>query len=334
MKKLVLLALTLCAFKVQAGNDVGGGGGFLQNGKVLLLDLVEAKNLKNMGGTTEGGLNIVESSAPVEDQVERALQRLALWPQPEFSTLTQEVRKAYAVALKIKRPIAEDFELSFPSDANLNIKPKSSSPVGIALWEKDMYSQEETLWIDNRYYSLMSNTHKAALLVHEALYKTLRTHFHHTDSRRVRIIVGYLFSDIAPVSAGATDNTVIATLQSLTSKECALSISLFNDENTNTLSVSHKNPIMSISFNPADFKDPVWYVAQGANCKYSLVFRNSAGIALKSKIINWGPLPKNPYRQYSPSLSGPLVGGNFGTFSITQAELTAYKFILAIPVKL
>lgn len=336
MKKLFLIVTLLMSVTSFAGNDGrGGGGGVLTNGKVLLLDLFEAAKPKNIGGITESGLNIVESDDPVEVQVERALARLELWKQPNFALkgISKHVREEYQKALKIMRPIGNDYELSFPTDANLKFMPKNMKPVGIAEWETDA-NDGEVLWVDMKYYNLMNNTHKAALLMHEAIYKVLRSRFFHSKSVTTRYMVGYLFSDVPTVAIDLEkEKNIKVTLRViepglLSSRlhwnKCGFYVSMGNQG----LSVVKEAP-EAHQYVPVDTLLKAADIV-GEPCLYRFTFENETETLRMSVDVDWRKMSQSYYDRYRV---------NYGfRFLLKQSDLRkgfgTDPYVLDIPLRL
>jgi len=55
---------------------------------------------------------------------------------------------------------------------------------------------DDRIYIHREYFYNMNNISKAALLVHEAIYKTARVLYNHASSVYARKVTGYLFSDM------------------------------------------------------------------------------------------------------------------------------------------
>lgn len=327
MKKLIMLSLLTIAVSAHAGNDGGGGGGIVIDGKVLLLDLVEASRPKEQGGLTEKGLNIVESQESVEVQVERALSRLDMWRQAANLDLglASEVRNTHAEILKITRNISASYDLAFPVDANLNFISRNDKLVGIARWETD-HTGKETLWLDNKYHSLMSNTHKAALEVHEAVYKVLRAKLNHQDSKLTRAIVGYLFSDLKPkkLSADAERNirvSVQADVERSNSKQCNLNL-MVGDQQFN---ISSQSPVSRryVLLSSDSVNDVVFSKVTAQPCYYRITIENEAGTIFRVRNLDW-----TARAQASSEMVGVLKPTDF------RKDFSAKPYVLDIPVRL
>ncbi|MES2770042.1 MAG: hypothetical protein V4596_12935 [Bdellovibrionota bacterium] len=263
MKKLLMIAIIGFSINSYADKDRGGGGGFLYpDGRVELLDLVEARTPKNQGGLTEEGLEIPESNNSLEEQLDTALLRLK-------SYLDRRLQKDFYLnvvsnldkAKQIMRPIANTVELFFPDDANLKFKPKNTKEVGVALWDTD-FSGKETLWIDYNYYNKMNNTHKAALLLHEALYKTFRE-FGDNSSKRSRRIVGYLFStkDQPQPGIDVSDDRIKIKINYLSGIQCEGRIEIETKEKQTLNFVSRENSSFEAIVKYSEIKKDTKYYA-------------------------------------------------------------------------
>lgn len=236
MKKILMIMLMGFSINSYADKDRGGGGGFLYpDGRVELLDLVEARVPKNEGGISEEGLEIPESNASIADQLERAIKRYRRYIS-QFPSYTRNVATYIAVLEKVKeamsimKNVGDDAELLFPEDANLKFKPRNSKEVGIALWDTD-FSGKEVLWVDNKYFQKMNDTNKAALLLHEAWYKVDRMNRGATDSKETRRYVGYLFSnkDEPKKNVDTSDDTITIKLEKLSGVQCEAVLSNYRE---------------------------------------------------------------------------------------------------------
>ncbi|MAE72480.1 MAG: hypothetical protein CL675_00195, partial [Bdellovibrionaceae bacterium] len=204
MKQLILttlmLVLTGPALAGREGNGAGGYEYLNANGEkeYRLLDLYEAEVPGLIHPT---GVKIVGSDKDVETQVMDAIGRIKQSGWESFSTvvLTQYhmfERYATDVPMDPGQP-GRKLELKFPDDAfNIFATPVGYRPVGLASWNDEL----NRIFIDmDKVRRLRSNTERAALRVHEAVYRALRLFdVDIEDSRLARFIVGYLFSDMSP----------------------------------------------------------------------------------------------------------------------------------------
>ncbi|MES2770046.1 MAG: hypothetical protein V4596_12955 [Bdellovibrionota bacterium] len=223
-----------------------------------LLDLVEARTPKNEGGFSEKGWSVVESNQDVDIQIQRAFARYKRYISQggdyeaglkHFDLILEQMEKA----LKIMKPIGKQAELFFPGDAELKFKSKGSKEIGIALWDTD-FNGEEVLWYDSNYFNKMNNTHKAALMVHEAIYKAARLRGD-KNSKFARRMVGYLFSNEDEKKAGVdlSDDRVTMSFNWISGVQCDAKINVFKDkEIIKTLEVSPENSKVEFIVNVKD----------------------------------------------------------------------------------
>lgn len=204
MKQLILatlmLVLTGPAFAGREGNGAGGYEYLNANGEkeYQLLDLYEAKI---PGLVHPNGLKIVETDEDYHAQALKAIYRLK---QAGWHLMAEHVENMLKALVTSNKDVPFDpdrpgqrLELAFPEDAyNLFAAPKNYRPVGLANWNDDL----EVIYLDHEKDKAMkSETSRAALRLHEAVYKALRLRDPKLeDSRMARFIVGYLFSDMKP----------------------------------------------------------------------------------------------------------------------------------------
>ena len=96
---------------------------------------------------------------------------------------------------KIMKTLTEGELLPPPTDVNLYRMPEGCELVTVySYFDADTLGQDRML-INGVYEDLMENeTHRAAGLVHEAVYRYSRTVLGHQDSRYTREVTGCLFS--------------------------------------------------------------------------------------------------------------------------------------------
>lgn len=183
----VALALTISvpAMAVAEGRGTGssGGGNAVDCGQHLeLLDLYEVQLRPGL----KSKMSIVRTDEEVELQVERAFLKLTTL-DPELGQLIQ---KTYASFKSDLVPITDEYAWAATDDVGLlpELKCKRVNVIN--------YLSDDVAEINVNAYERLPRTDRAALRVHEVLYKIARDDAKATDSLAVRRIVALLFSDL------------------------------------------------------------------------------------------------------------------------------------------
>jgi hypothetical protein len=212
IKILFAIAVTIITCQASAmGTNSGGGGQVVackDGGKIAsveLLDLWEAKNHLN----PYLALNPVHSTDSVESQVALGIQRLKgafeldaieshNWPSETFlAELLQDVTDAFIYQKNIQpgyfTPVINGLrvELKLVDDAYEVAIPTQPCEVRQAVTFDD---GGEVAYENLNLIDRLDNTDKAALYLHEALYKAMRSFSYEESSLRVRRAIGYVMS--------------------------------------------------------------------------------------------------------------------------------------------
>lgn len=190
MKSIILAFSLIFSFTSLANNQLQaqeghGASGILchedtPNAFVQLLDLYEAPILY--------GINPTVSDKPYIEQFLSASVKIS--PQDSRSPqIENELYQTFAEVNSIKRFLPPGNKLDLIDDSLAVVLPIGCRPVQLAI-----YVNSELLLIDSDYWALLSETGKAALLAHEAIYLYERRHLDAKDSRNTRKVVGHLFS--------------------------------------------------------------------------------------------------------------------------------------------
>ncbi len=192
MKKLLLglgLLVTLSANAKEGGN---GGYSYVcrgQDGKIVsarLLDLWEPETFSTFQ----------DNSNSVETQIDMAVKKVEAF----FPAAAQKLRALIASEMAIifktgrKLPVTNDAIPRYATDPGCNYEQVARHGHNIEL-EKDVLEINKEIYEDPSF----SNSDRAALLIHEAIYTSARDRGE-KDSNKVRILVAKLFSDV-PFSA-------------------------------------------------------------------------------------------------------------------------------------
>jgi hypothetical protein len=190
MKSALLMTALLClgshAFaKPQGGVDGGGGKSVVcRNSKGQItsaqtLDLFEATNvyglkLSSFSGTAE------EISAKVQAKLSGAMGLNGYNYEPFYKRVNRIMK--FVPPSSVIKPIDDAAEVVLPKNCQLE--------------QLAHYLDDETLLVSQEIWNQLSNTEKAALISHEAVYRVDRA-FGAKDSRRARRIVAHMFADFA-----------------------------------------------------------------------------------------------------------------------------------------
>ncbi|MCB0413032.1 MAG: hypothetical protein KDD50_01780 [Bdellovibrionales bacterium] len=180
---IFVLVIGFCR-NVMAGNENGGGGSSVvcrgQNNNILsaeTLDLYEGKNVY--------GLIIDERQGSVQEIIESIKQKLKdTMEQPEIHLfpLISRVQSIFRLTGEgvILKPVDDVSEIGFPADCKIE--------------QLAHYVDDDLLVVQREIWGALSNTQKASLIIHEAIYRHER-YYGATNSRRARKIVSRVFSD-------------------------------------------------------------------------------------------------------------------------------------------
>ena len=184
-----VLLLPLAAFSEGGGREIGNGGNSIvcetsntageKTKSAYMLDLYEGRVLYNLETITETG------ALPEKELAEQTVSKLETLDQTYAALVRHELEN---VIQKINllppgegiTPIPDSFHVSYPK--HCDIKQLAN------------YTKEHGILIDQDIWNLLDPIHRAALFVHEAVYKVERDLFGATNSIHARKIVAYLFS--------------------------------------------------------------------------------------------------------------------------------------------
>lgn len=183
---LGLMILTISSYAYSSGGVDGGGGGSIvcrdAQGKITsaeILDLYE--------GRVQYSYIQRISQDSVDKQVEDVVERLSFGRGPSFKSYLM----SYARFVSNSKVILPDGTGLLPvNDANNIIVPKNCQIEQLA-----NFTNQNQVLVNGEIYNALDNTNKAALIVHEALYKIFRM-YGTTNSTRARKSVALGFSNI------------------------------------------------------------------------------------------------------------------------------------------
>ncbi len=184
----IFMVAIICCLPTMA-SDVGhGGGGYVctdPDGSVhvRLVDLEEA-NLRQFMGYSP----IPRTNEPLENQVATAVKRLSLVDY----AFAQKVEGELRFIQDHYTDVPKGWTINKPTDVDADLAPTECPLDGVATY----WDEWKVLWIKMKYFNHMfSETDKAALFMHESIYKVFRGNpWNDKDSVRTRKIVGILFS--------------------------------------------------------------------------------------------------------------------------------------------
>lgn len=182
---LVLSSLSTSQLSTaNVGNEGAHGGGAVvcrdAQGKILsaeLLDLYE--------GREEFGLTLMTSDDTVAQILSPIVERAKAMSARDFSRLYAEIQQV----MSKKKMLANHIGLEPVVDSFPTIKPKDCKIEQLA-----NYKGDSVVLIDGELWEHLNNDNRAALIVHEAVYKILRDRELVRNSRKARMIIAQLFS--------------------------------------------------------------------------------------------------------------------------------------------
>lgn len=195
MKLILSICLSLVVAQVASahgGMSTGGGAG------IACLDsngiLVRAETLDLYEGKNRFGYSIQQTdSVEATQQFKKALNKI----QNNF--LREKLNEVSYLLIDQIQLLPDGIVMPAPADMGntyLALMPQGCSVTALAYFEGD-----GTLRVAKSYYSKLSQTDRAALIMHEAVYKLLRDTGKETTSESTRLIVAMLFSTGAAAEA-------------------------------------------------------------------------------------------------------------------------------------
>jgi len=147
---------------------------------VELLDLYE--------GRVQYQLNYQEAPESWQDQIKQQLHRTKL----------DEYYNSLEIGIPLPDRVADIIAAMTVIPPGTKLNPINDSleviaPVGCGIEQTANYQTDLSVLIDGEIWNAMSNMQKAALIMHEAIYRGLRSHGE-ADSRRARHFNAYIFS--------------------------------------------------------------------------------------------------------------------------------------------
>lgn len=194
MKKFIVPMLLMASLTSFAGNEKGNGGGAFicktiataTAGEVILS--AQSQDLWETARRYE----VISSNLEADVLAFDVLEKLKSIGATRFlSEVKRELKKVMGM-----RSI-EDVKLVPVGDSRHYVEMASCTAGTPEFTAAAIYQdQANDLVFSKRVYEKFDNISKAALNVHEAVYKVLRSEYKDVDSVRTRKIVGYLFSDM------------------------------------------------------------------------------------------------------------------------------------------
>lgn len=174
MKVLILLSTLFFASSIFAGDKGNGGGAHIcpNEGTIQMYDLYEGYTRYNLTPS-------IDNSFSVEEYVQRALKKV-MYDQPAVGLKLKEILEY----LMDQGHLVVRYNLNIPliEDANILVVNIGCSYEQLANW--DNYSGN--VLVKGEYFDRLDNVNKAALYLHEALYKFARDYQDATNSDEVR----------------------------------------------------------------------------------------------------------------------------------------------------
>lgn len=194
--------LLLSAVLQVAVSPAGMAGGFAENNgggvmvckrdqdnteRVIMLDLWEAQTLQGLAMKSFDG-------HPTPDEVlavaEKSLLRIKLINRAIYAEAVLQLHRIDLMIRSGRPALPAGVEIAPPLDGGNGFVGKNCVMKGVALYD----NVTDGLYLDRELYERMSLTDRAALLVHEAVYKVFRDWYDAPNSLGARRFVGCLFS--------------------------------------------------------------------------------------------------------------------------------------------
>lgn len=189
--KYLFFSVVLIPFLAFATGGVDGGGGKSVVCRDKAGDIVTAELLDLYEGRVQYGLVIESSSDSVLVQMENAIKRIAKGRGLKFQEV---VLFAGDYVNTNKTILPAGTGLRSVNDSHHVIIPKDCRVEQLA-----HFTSQNQILIDGEIWNKLDDTNKAALLVHEALYKEFRN-YGAKNSLRVRSYVAYAFAGIETIN--------------------------------------------------------------------------------------------------------------------------------------
>lgn len=185
-KTCLLLCLMLRTL-AYAGNEVGNGGnGVVCKDKVELLDIYEARVLRNL---------VIDPSVKGTDPFSIAEQRLEI-----LKEVDPKSAQIYLTELKLlKTEISFEDQLALKSidDSLHSFEPKEQGckVTQLAVFRKKQLPGEKLVLVDKNIWKQMNPVNQAGLILHESIYKHL-SNLGEKDSTKARYLVSFILSEV------------------------------------------------------------------------------------------------------------------------------------------
>jgi hypothetical protein len=189
VKKLVIGFMSFLSVAAMAKEGGNGGGAFVcrnTRGQILSAELVDFYE-----GKTEYKLTIQKIKADTEDQVNKAVVKYLSAAPEKTAALMESVQNVQTIM-----NIVPNAKLENTNDFNLRVAPKTCPGGNIRFEQLANYTDDGKLTVDKDIHDALSNTDKAGLILHEALYLLARKWQDVVSSREARRLTAHLFSTL------------------------------------------------------------------------------------------------------------------------------------------
>lgn len=242
---LIILSLTISTtLFAKRGGDAGNGGGAVvcrdADKKIVYSEVFDLWEWKDLG--------IVKHEGSVKEILDEVLSDVKEVNKWYFDLLSVEVDYAYKAITKFtdSRPYVGIKKIK---DSKHVIKIKScpnGKKIPAKFEQLVNYMNSGRIYVDSEIYHSLSSLHQAAIIVHEAVYKTYRDLKSDTDSRAARETVAKIFS-VDKTLKDLSDNLYKSLYGTMYSKNSIIYneivspvIALFGKDISNTYSIESK----------------------------------------------------------------------------------------------
>jgi len=193
-KSLILSLLWLSASAAQArfgGPDLIGNGGDAvvcrsAEGAIVsaeVLDLYEARRIHDRNPNVDGDQSVEGVLAEIRSNLDA------------HETLLNETLKAYSDSFIDESLFLDDVELTDINDSDHIIVPNGCKVEQVVIQNTPDEFNPKRYTVNNEIWSSFDNLNKAAMILHESLYRIFLDNRRANDSKIVRLLLSYLISD-------------------------------------------------------------------------------------------------------------------------------------------
>jgi hypothetical protein len=194
MTVLAVLSLSLAATTasaVQGTKDGGGGKGVLCDGRLRVLDIYEAEEIRHL----PAGKTFTDTEQNLRIYGTRVVREL--WPVALPDELADYLNTQMLSRVSLS-PIPAGARLPLTHDATVPPLPSNCVEVQIAVISEQEVTPvygDPVVHVDSEYWNMLDPYNQAALMLHESIYRYLRSSEGVALSDDTRMLIGTLMSE-------------------------------------------------------------------------------------------------------------------------------------------